>query len=93
MWQYGLRLVAEPAPALLFRKNTVTDRSHERKHAVVAHPRAGLVGLFQSDDVVRIIRILPPIAVRSGLGSPMVHTPGPGDTRVDIARREGKLAL
>ena len=88
-----LRFVGEPALAVFFQKFLWTDCWQQGEHAVVAHPRARLMGLLQTGDEEGIVGVLPALPVGSRLGSPVVHCKGQGDAGIDVAIGELVLVL
>ena len=86
-------LVGEPRCARLFVGHGLAGHRHEREFGMVVDPGAGLVCLLETADLVRIVRILPAVAVLSGLWCPEVHAKGTGDGRVGVACRKAEVAL
>ena len=83
----NLRLVREPAGALvLVEYQSACDR-HDGKLTVVVHPRAGLMCLFEAPDFVGIVGICPTVPHFSGLRCPEVHSPRQCRGRIGISGR------
>ena len=79
-----LSLVREPAGTLvLIELRRAYDR-HDRKLSVVVDPRARLVRLLESTNLIRRINILPTVTHLTGLRRPEVHAPRTCDSRIGV---------
>ena len=88
-----LRLVRKPTGTLIFIEYHLPADGHNGKLSVVINPRTGLVCLFEASYLVGIVRICPSVSHPSGLRHPEVHSPGQGDGRIRVSRRQGMLGL
>ena len=61
------------------------DLGHERIDRIVAHPRAALVRLLESADLVDRVLVFPAFAVGAGLCAPGVHPVGHAGRGVSVA--------
>ena len=81
-------LVREPACALVLIEYGCAYDGHYRELSEVVDPRAGLMRLLESADLVVGIDILPAVSHLARLRGPEVHTPRAGDGGVGVSRRE-----
>lgn len=65
----------------------IDQDSRDGKLTVIIDPRTWLMGLFESSDLVSVIRIGPSIAHFTSLRNPKVHSPGQRNGRVSISGR------
>ena len=79
--------VREPASPFLLVEDQAFGSRHNGELPVIVHPRARLMGLLESPDLIRIVTIGPAVAHLAGLGSPEVHTPRHGRGRIGISGR------
>ena len=77
----------EPTGTLILIKYCLTGYRHDGKLTVIIDPRTWLMGLFESSDLVSVIRIGPSITHFTSLRNPKVHSPGQRNGRVSISGR------
>ena len=68
--------VREPTGTLVLIEYCFTGDRHDSKLTVIIDPGTWLMGLFESPDLVSVIRIGPSIAHFTSLRNPKVHSPG-----------------
>ena len=79
--------VREPTGTLVLIEYCFTGDRHDSKLTVIINPGTWLMGLFESSDLVSVIRIGPSIAHFTSLRNPKVHSPGQRNGRVSISGR------
>ena len=77
----------EPTGTLILIKYCLTGYRHDGKLTVIIDPGTWLMGLFESSDLVSVIRIGPSIAHFTSLRNPKIHSPGQRNGRVSISGR------
>ncbi len=85
--------VAEPRGALFLLDADRAGDRHQLERGIVVHPRAGLVGLLDAADLVRVVGIAPAAAHLAGDGSPEVHPPRHRDGGIGVAVGQRELAV
>ena len=88
-----LALVREPAGTLGLVHLHLTGNGHQRKLTIVIDPRARLMRLFKTINLVSRIGILPAIPHLVGAGCPEVHAPRHRNGRISVAGRKLKAGL
>ena len=89
----SLGFVRKPTGTLVLVESHLSGNGHNGKLSVVVNPRAGLVRLLESANLVGIISISPSIPHSTGLWCPEIHTPRHCHSRISVARRKGMLGL
>ena len=77
--------MSKPTGAFFFIKHGFADYWHDGELPVVINPRAGLVRLFETANLIGSIGVLPSVSHFSCLGSPEVHSPRTGDGGISVA--------
>ena len=83
--------MGEPAGTAVFVEIHLANSRHDGKLAVVVDPRTGLVGLFETPDLVGVVGVLPAVAHLARLRHPEVHAPGQGDGGIGVACGKAKF--
>ncbi len=87
------RLMGKPAGTFILVKHHFTGNGHNGKLSVIVDPRAGLMSLLETTDLVRVVCVRPAVSHLSGLWHPEIHTPGHGNRRISITCRERNFRL